>query len=365
MLFDPRPKDSRKNLYGRDEELNRLLYSFVSGPPLILILGMRRLGKTSLLKVALNEYGGPYIYIDLRTLAEEGFSKVAFYRILSEELSRVGSSRRKLLNLLAKVRGVEVAGVKVELDWRSRGVSLSSLFRAIDSSMKNEKKNFIVAFDEAQLLKTVRGGKGRIDFRSFFAYAYDNLKHVKLVLTGSEVGLLMDFIGAYDSASPLYGRYRDEIVLKKFDRNVSIDFLRRGFDEYGMKPDMAVLEKVVELLDGVVGWLTYYGYEAVSKRRTDGELLEKVVEEAVMITRNELDKIFHRSALYKDILKAVAGGSTKWAEIKRTVEAWRRVPVSNAQLTRLIESLVKMNVLEKKEGGYFFADPLTAKAVLS
>ncbi|MEM0441112.1 MAG: ATP-binding protein [Candidatus Caldarchaeum sp.] len=365
MLFDPRPKDSRENLFGRDEELEKLLSAFVSGPPLILVLGMRRLGKTSLLKVALNEYRGPYIYLDLRIFAEEGFSKVAFYRLLSEELSRVVSRWRKLKDFIAKVRGVEVAGVKVELDWGRSGVSLSSLFRAIDNAMKKENRNFVVAFDEAQLLRFVRGGKGRIDFRSFLAYAYDNLRHVKFVLTGSEVGLLMDFIGAYDSSSPLYGRYREEIVLKKFDQTASLDFLRQGFQEYGMRPDKAVLEKVVDVLDGVVGWLTYYGYEAVSRWRADGEVLDKVVEEAVQITRNELEKIFTRSPLYRDVVRAVAKGSSKWNEIKQVVEAWRKVPVSNAHLSRILKGLVKLNVLEKRADGYFLADPLTAVAVSS
>jgi AAA+ ATPase superfamily predicted ATPase len=43
------------------------------------LLGIRRIGKTSVLKVALNELEAPYVYLDLRILEEEGYSKVALY----------------------------------------------------------------------------------------------------------------------------------------------------------------------------------------------------------------------------------------------------------------------------------------------
>ena len=75
MLFDPRPKQEKRDLFGRERELNRLLAAMGSRCPLILLLGVRRIGKTSLLKVALKEAGQPYIYLDLRILEEEGYSR--------------------------------------------------------------------------------------------------------------------------------------------------------------------------------------------------------------------------------------------------------------------------------------------------
>ncbi|MDW7977181.1 MAG: ATP-binding protein [Candidatus Caldarchaeum sp.] len=363
MLFDIQPKDDRTNLFGRKEELEKLLRAFRSGPPLILLLGMRRVGKTSLLKVALKECRQPFIYLDLRSLAEEGFSKAVFYRLLSDELSRVHSSWAKLHSFLKKVRGVEVAGLRVELDWRRGGAMVSSLFREVDEWLGSERRNMVVALDEAQLLRGMRGGKGRMDFRKLLAFAYDNLRRVKFVLTGSEVGLLMDFIGAEDPSSPLYGRYREEILLQKFDRETSLEFLRQGFREHGVNPKSDVLEKAVDTLDGVVGWLTYYGYLAVSEKKLDGNMLEKVVNEAKRITENELSKLFQRSRYYKLVLRAVGMGFSGWAEIKRAVEAWAGMPLSNAQLTRVLHSLQKLSIVEKQGEKYVLTDPLVAKAV--
>jgi hypothetical protein len=74
MLFDPRPKESRSELFDREEEL-RALESYVrSGSPLILCIGVRRIGKTSLLKVFLNESGYPHVYVNARRLSHvQGF----------------------------------------------------------------------------------------------------------------------------------------------------------------------------------------------------------------------------------------------------------------------------------------------------
>ena len=168
MLFDPRPKQEKRDLFGRERELNRLLAAMGSRCPLILLLGVRRIGKTSLLKVALKEAGQPYIYLDLRILEEEGYSRVALYRLLSEELSRLHSAWKRLGEFVRKVRGVEIAGVRIELDWGSRGLMLSSLLKALNEWVEREKKAsyLTLALDEAQLLRNMVGGKGRIEGQS-------------------------------------------------------------------------------------------------------------------------------------------------------------------------------------------------------
>ena len=357
MLFDLRPKEDKKELFGREQELKKLLAALTSDCPLILLLGIRRVGKTSLLKVALKECGQPHIYLDLRTLAEEGYSKVVLYRLLSEELSHLRPAT-KLRELLRTIRGIGVYGVKVELDWGRGGAALSSLFKALNEWAKEKKKYLIMALDEAQLLRCLTGGKGRIDFKSLLAYSYDNLSNLKFILTGSEVGLLMDFIGADDPKSPLYGRYREEVILERFDRRTSIEFLKAGFKERGLKVGADVLRKVVEKLDGIVGWLTYYGYEAVKRRSLDDGLVEEVFTEAKKIAEKEVEKVVQRSRHYRFVLKALGLGDKRWTEVKRTVEAWHGRPISNTHLTRLLEGLAKLGMVEKLNGSYHITDPI-------
>ena len=59
MLFSLKPKESRSELFGRDEELRELhrLVKF----EWVVIVGRRMTGKTSLLKTFLREVGGVYV----------------------------------------------------------------------------------------------------------------------------------------------------------------------------------------------------------------------------------------------------------------------------------------------------------------
>ncbi|MEM2282702.1 MAG: hypothetical protein QXH26_04050, partial [Candidatus Hadarchaeales archaeon] len=64
MLFDERPKEDRRELFGRDKEVEELKRA--AKRPLVVLTGIRRIGKTSVLKVALKEMNRPSILIDAR-----------------------------------------------------------------------------------------------------------------------------------------------------------------------------------------------------------------------------------------------------------------------------------------------------------
>ena len=66
LYFDERPKSRREDLYDRERELEEMLTSIEHQKPLVVLKGIRRLGKTSLLRVALNEAKKPHVIVDLR-----------------------------------------------------------------------------------------------------------------------------------------------------------------------------------------------------------------------------------------------------------------------------------------------------------
>ena len=65
MLFDLEPKSRREDLYDFETEL-RSLISGIANDKIIVVKGLRRTGKSSLMRVALNEAGYPYVYLDVR-----------------------------------------------------------------------------------------------------------------------------------------------------------------------------------------------------------------------------------------------------------------------------------------------------------
>ncbi len=66
MLFSLEPKVNRKDLYDRDRELNELREGVHRGNKLIAIYGIRRIGKTSLVKAFLSDLSYPYVLVDVR-----------------------------------------------------------------------------------------------------------------------------------------------------------------------------------------------------------------------------------------------------------------------------------------------------------
>ena len=172
--------------------------------------------------------------------------------------------------------------------------------------------------------------------------------------------MLYDFLEFDNYASPLYGRVRDEIVLNRFSKKDSIRFLETGFNEVGMHPPKTILEEVVGVLNGIPGWLAFYGYKAVQNKRFD--VLDRVLEEAIKMVTGELDRIVRYGSLYKHVLRAIAMGYKNWSAIKRAVEIWTGARVPNKTLYYSLCRLMDLSILLKENEKYEFADPIHREA---
>ena len=334
-MFDPRPKSSRRELFDRERELKILDSAAGRGVPLVLVLGIRRIGKTSLLKSFLEAHNG--IYLDMRGVRRE----VDLYEKLSEGLK---SSLSRLKKIIEGIRGVSVMGVEVEIKWRGKdSISLLGLLEELNK----RKERVIVVFDEAQLIKPPLS----MEIKSAIAYAYDNLEYITVILSGSEIGLLRDFIGVENPESPLYGRYALELVVERFPVDLSLEFLRRGFRELGLRVPEEVLEKAVDTFDGIVGWLVFFGRSYADGVRD----LDRILEAAVRLAVKELSKLRKREKL---VLKAVAKGANSWSSIRKTIEEREGVIIPKSSLTRTIRKLEKLSIIKE----YEFLDPVYREA---
>ena len=131
ILFDPRPKSQRSAFFDRDEEIKELKES-VARSPLTFLLGIRRIGKTSVLKVALNELEAPYVYLDLRILEEEGYSKVALY--LLNILASFKDSSHRLNSILKPYASIPLILFKCSISLFHLNAVLE---KASDKSLSN------------------------------------------------------------------------------------------------------------------------------------------------------------------------------------------------------------------------------------
>ncbi|QIW25345.1 ATP-binding protein [Sulfolobus sp. S-194] len=339
MIFDERPKDNRKDLFDREIEIEKIEKAVTSRKPLILILGVRRIGKTSVLQTALNELNENWILLDCRKL-KENYSRRDIYTLIAQSLSR---RIDKLKNVLEKINGISILGNQIEIKWKGRNyISLADLFDHL-----NEKR-VIIAIDEAQKLR----GPMSNEIKEAIAHAYDYDKNLTFILTGSEIGLLYDFLGVSNPKSPLYGRYYEEIVLERFDKEKSKEMLKRGFEELSFKVNDNVLEEIYEEFGGIPGWLVFAGLQYYS-----GKSLKELKEMAVQIALNEIENLLNRTPAkrrYKIVMKCIARGSDNWTKVKECLEKEEGSIISSSVLSNILNSLEKMSIIKD----YTFLDPV-------
>ena len=351
MLFDTAPKTDKQDLFDREAELEKFKSS-IAYSSLIVIQGLRRTGKTSFLNVALKESDLPYVVLDIRGLPFNP-SQADIVRRVETSFNKLNKKWfSQLQNALKPVKGVSFLGNTVSFDWGREGIDLVTLFDRIDIWSEEKRLKFLLAFDEVQL---IRGDKNLI---RLFAHIIDYNQNMCLIFTGSEIGLLFDFLGFEDPDSPLYGRHYTEIVMHNFDESESREFLKTGFDQIKIELNEDVLGYSIEQLNGTVGWLTIFGARCRERGEASKEEVDIVVSEGGKLARSEAEKVAKYSKRYSVVLNYLATvKDASWSQIKSALEAHESRSVTNSAVSDILNRLVKLSLLEKNDG-YSISDPL-------
>ena len=257
-------------------------------------------------------------------------------------------------------------GVELELDNKRSESFLVESLNALDKWALKEDKILYLVFDEAQLLRHFKRNGG-LDFNEFFSYIYENLSGLRIILTGSEVGLLEEFIGLDDSSSPLYGRYVKKLYLSRFARKESEEFIRIGFEEVEMEASEDIIREAVNTLDGIVGWLVFFGRVCIDAGRVDKRSIALTLEKAEIIVNDELSNLKRNSSRYISVLKAMAFGSKGWKEIKTATEIIEKNNLTDTSFSRILSRLIELSYVEVEIGEdgktYKLFDPVVESVV--
>jgi uncharacterized protein len=333
-LFDPSPKSSVRDLYGREKELSDLV-RHLDQKKWVVLLGPRRIGKTSLAMCSLSKTKvKKAVVVDARE--ESDFAKA-----LLTSLSP--GSRVSHLNLTTTV-GVTTASLDIQRDFKA---SIGKLIAAAGK--------IVILIDEAQWLRNPR------KVSSLLAHIYDyHYDKVTIIITGSAVGVMKSIIEP-TSKSPLYGRALTSMELGRWHQSESLGFLETGCKQTGLKYDTTELSTVVERLDGIPGWLTLFGYNYSNDTKGIHNALKKTLGEASKIVNDELENV---SALavgwerQKTILKEIGTGQKSFSEIGKDLG------INNTALSHNLEMLRRLGYVSKQESGeYVIIDPMVAKTI--
>lgn len=358
MYFDPRPKTRIEDFFDREREL-RQFEEVLSYASLIVVTGLRRTGKTSFVDVALSKTDHPYVFLDMRDLPLVP-SRVEIIRRIETAFGKMDKKwLSPLSDVLRHVKGVNLAGTSITFEWGERGVDLAELFDKIDSWAKKRNDHFLLAVDEVQL---VRGDKA---IPRLFARISDVNRNVTIILTGSEIGLLYDFLEFDKPASPLYGRHYVEIKMRNFNPEEAKAFLETGFRQINLSCSDETIGYAIQKLDGAVGWLTLFGARCRDLDECAKQAVDDVLEEGGKLARGEALKIVKFSPRYGVMLNFIAKtGKTSWANIKTALEVHEKRSLPSSSFTQLLNRLVKTSLVEKRDAEYCIADPLLAHGIL-
>jgi len=343
MLFSEKPKTRLEDFFDRRDELKQFS-SLVERSP-VVVKGIRRIGKSSLIKVGLSLLEQPYIYLDLRGVAiNKKISIRTIFELLSASETSSKSSRF-VQTVKDAVREMSIASVFTIRLAQERTNLLLELFRKLDKAAKAHAHKLVIVFDEAQTLRFAT-----LDMRELLANVYDNMENITLVFAGSQIGVLKEFIGVEDPYSPFYGRYMAEVELKPFSRELSLEFLKQGFTELSLKPDERFLEKAVDELDGIVGWLTFFGLKVAERRRFSEKTIEEVLDIAATLERKEIEALPKSQKLVLSALSRL--DNPRWSDIKRMSDSFAGRKLNDTEVNRALKSLIRYSFIEKKGESY-------------
>ena len=361
-FFIPKPKEKREDFYDYESELNSLVNYINGACRLILIVGLRRVGKSSLLLVGLDEAKVPYLRFDFRTGHRTTQSFVSSLNVgISSFSERESKLTKELTKNLNGVKGINITPTATSKIRLTNLEPLTLLFDSLNGLARDENLKFVLAFDEVQLLRHLRG----FDATELIGYIYDNFENLTTVLTGSEIGMLYQFLFSR-VASASY----QEIKLKPLSSDKAKEFLEAGFDQHGLNAPPEFINLAVEKLGGYVGWLTNLGAQVVAgKRRFEPEIIDKILRRIVVLPAQEVQTFLSQSQItgdykaYMAVLRKLTGPAA-CQELKQVVEEEIKMEVEDGKLNEMTNNLRDSGfILKGDDDRYTIPDPVLAAAL--
>ena len=354
MYFDVSPKTRKIDLFGMDYQLEIFKkYLKDKSVRMVVIKGLRRVGKTSLLNVGLLESELKYVKIDVRD--SPFYDKKEFLIFLIKKIKEKADDYWD--KTIDKITGMAAGYGSFSFElFFSKEENISSFFEHLNEQLQKKKESLILAFDEVQLLK-------QTGFDYFLASVFDNYRQIKIVLTGSEIGLMDQFLGKEEYEAPLFGRAYLELVVGRIKEESVAKFLEEGFRQIHHTITIEEIREVIGNFDGIMGGGTYYGWFR-SKGFSHPRALEKVKEEGKTIIRKELEHFLAKRRSKNNYLKTIqylAKGKNTWAALKQNF-AKEGTRLADSQLSLYLKELMNVGFVEKINEQYFLVDPLLGYA---
>ena len=333
MYFSIGPKERPEDFFNYTQEYRKVRQALERNEKIVAITGLRRTGKTSMMNILYNTVKGINIWIDGRIINTPGDVLSALYKGVKMKGGIFGS---------IKSIGLSIAGLELKAELPEKNIE----------TIRNAGRIHLFV-DEAQYAPEIA---------KVLSYIYDRFPNISVVLSGSEIRVVNEVLGINEPSHPLYGRRIEMVKLSSLSPEKSLEFLKAGFNQLNISVPQHELNEVVDKLDGIIGWLTLYGYERAIAGNPDP--LTEVVRIAKAIIKEELKhflKAKKKPGIYLAILKYAT--NRRWKELLSVVRD-ELGKINRVSFARALKELVAYSFIEKRGEVYTTADPMVKMVAL-
>lgn len=355
---------SRPYFCDREEEEKKLISNVINGRNVVLI-SPRRMGKTSLVYVALHdseEIENEYLTFFFDILQTNSLSEFTFLlgKAIFDKLSKKSESGlRRFLAALKSIKGTfgfdPITGTPsfdLQLgDIRNPAYTLDEIFGFLEKS----ERPVIVVIDEFQQISKYPEKNVEALLRSHI----QQMTNASFIFAGSERTLLQEMF--VSSNRPFYNS-AEMMHLGPIPEDIYIDFARRLFDERNKNLEPAPLQLAFNLFDGNTFYLQRTMNGAFADIPDGGVCGDKEVKEAIrgMLAANEVifrEILSNVTVSQKAVILAIARDKIVKNPMSGQFIKKHSLP-SASSVQSALGILLRSGLIAKEEAGYRINDPL-------
>ena len=352
-------KESFVNRVEERKQLKELLGSGIN----VMLISPRRWGKSSLVKVAMDELTQEDKHI--RVCFIDAFSiktEAEFYRIFAREVISCAAStlEKRLEDVKQFLKAVSPSitlksdptdtlsfDLKLELEEKS----VMEILELPEKIAAAKGIHLIVCIDEFQQLAL----PGYKSMEGKMRSAWQKQQQVSYCFYGSKRHMMMDIFN--NSSNPFY-RFGQVLFLQKIKKEEWVPFIVNAFH----RTNKEISEQQAEQLCDIVkchSWylqqLCYFIWSGTSEKVTD-EIIEirtrQLIDTNMPMFMNDTENL---TAAQTAMLRAVADGEYRF----NSIPVVRKYELGSAQtITRNKRMLTERDFIEKEGNKYVFSDPI-------
>lgn len=363
------------------------------------LLGIRRIGKTSVLAKLLSElekkeiatvlFDCQGLQFGLEELDVVFFSKLYGAAVLDEFFKKAGRKEKvielfklsskelvlKLSSLLGGIKNLNLAfleewfSVVIEFEQKEKP-SQQELLQLFEKTINLPEKlaeerrlHCVIVFDEFQSMKKF---KLPGELLAILRRNMQKHKRVSYIVSGSNVGMMREML--LDLESP-FGANFFVLWLGPFDKETAKEFLEKSFKEEGIKADKEAILEIVDFTGGNPAYLNWVGEKSSHIKKLSVENVKEIEKEAF--------KPYNLGYLFeKELLKLKRFGATKTFQVLKAMAAYdlnspteiakKLKGITTTDVIIYLSRLEKYGYVEQKRRGFYeLIDPMLKKYLKS